>query len=88
MFTNLVCVKNLTFEPERVENSTAYCTKLETRIDGPFFVGSASYRRKISLKKWQKQLLDELNGLLAETLVSCGFKTHLAEAVSPLSFVI
>jgi hypothetical protein len=46
MFTNLGCVKNLTFEPERVENSTTYCTKLKTRIDGPFFVGSASYRHK------------------------------------------
>lgn len=46
IFASLGCVRNLTFEPERVENSTAYCTKLQTRVDGPFFVGSAAYRRK------------------------------------------
>ena len=43
IFSKLGCVKNLSFEAERSKNSTSYCTKLETRVDGPFFVfvGSA-----------------------------------------------
>lgn len=44
ILTSLGCVKNLTFEPERIDNSTTYCTKLETKVDGPCFVGTSSYR--------------------------------------------
>ena len=73
LFSELGCVKNLTFEAERLIDSTEYCTKIETRISGPWFVGLASYRRKnrvmtLSLRKWQKQLLGELQGPLGESL--------------------
>jgi len=73
LFSELACVRNLTFEPERSKDSTRYCSKVQTRIDGPWFVGTPRYRRNntpitISLRRWQEQLLNELNGPLAETL--------------------
>ena len=72
LFSELACVRNLTFEPERSKDSTRYCSKIQTRVDGPWFVGTPQYRRKntpisISLRKWQKQLLNELNSPLGET---------------------
>ena len=73
MFGALGCTKNLTFRPELSVDSTDYCTKIETRILGPWYVGSSSYRRKnsimtIRLRKWQQQLLNQLEGPLAELL--------------------
>ena len=73
MFRVLGCTKNLTFRPELSVDSTDYCTKTETRVSGPWYVGSSSYRRKnsimtIKLRKWQQQLLNELTGPLAESL--------------------
>lgn len=35
MFKSLGNVKNLTLSPERVYNSTSYCTKVESRVGGP-----------------------------------------------------
>lgn len=72
LFSELACVRNLTFEPERSKDSTRYCSKIETRVDGPWFVGTARYRRKntpisISFRKWQEQFLNELNSPLGET---------------------
>jgi hypothetical protein len=72
MFKSLGDLKNLTFSPERVYNSTTYCVKVESRVAGPWFVGTPQYRRKntpmsISLGKWQQQLLNELYSPLGET---------------------
>ena len=72
LFSELACVRNLTFEPERSKDSTKYCSKVQTRIDGPWFVGTPRYRRNntpitISLRKWQEQLLNELDSPLGET---------------------
>lgn len=49
MFEILGCTKNLTFRPELSVDSTNYCTKIETRIVDPWYVGSNSYRRKNSI---------------------------------------
>jgi len=73
MFGVLGCTKNLTFRPELYGDSTDYCTKTETRISGPWYVGLSSYRRKnsimtIRLRKWQQQLLNQLEAPLAESL--------------------
>jgi len=72
MFGVLGCTKNLTFRPELSVDSTEYCTKTDTRISGPWYVGLSSYRRKnsimtIRLRKWQQQLLNQLKGPLAKT---------------------
>lgn len=72
LFSELACVRNLTFEPERSKDSTRYCSKIQTRLDGPWFVGTPQYRRKntpinISLREWQEQFLNELNSPLGET---------------------
>ena len=72
LFSELGETSNLTFSPERVYNSTMYCVKEETRVEGPWFVGTPQYIRKntpmtISLRKWQEQLLNELNSPLGET---------------------
>jgi len=53
---------NLTVEPEVLSDSTAYCTKFETSVAGPWFVGLNSYKRKketmeLDLRIWQKQLI-------------------------------
>lgn len=65
IFSNLCEVSNLTFEPEILYDSTKYCTKDETRKAGPFYVGTDSYRQKmtpmqINLRQWQKELLSEI----------------------------
>ena len=65
LFEQVYETSNLTFEPERLYDSTNYCTKNETRKSGPFFVGTDSYRQKmepmkLNLKQWQKELLEEL----------------------------
>ena len=56
---------NLTLEPEILYDSTKYCTKDETRKAGPFYVGTDSYRQKmtpmtIKLRRWQTELLQEI----------------------------
>jgi hypothetical protein len=58
-------ITNLTFDQELTYDSTKYCTKDETRKAGPFFVGTDSYRQKmtpmqIQLNQWQKELLREI----------------------------
>ena len=65
IFSELGDVKNLTFEPEILYDSTKYCTKSETRISGPYFVGTDAYKTKsqpkeVTLRMWQKQLLKEI----------------------------
>ena len=72
LFSELACVQNLTFEPERSKDSTRYGSKIQTRVDGPWFVGTPQYKRKntpISMKyrKWQEQFLNELTSPLGET---------------------
>ena len=64
IFNEIYNIKNLTFEPERIYDSTKYCTKSLSRLEGPWFVGIDSYRAKnsrmvLNLRKWQKQLLNE-----------------------------
>lgn len=65
LFATKFDIINLTFEPEVCKDSSAYCTKLDSRIDGPWFVGVSSHRQmntkmNIELKEWQQQLLEEL----------------------------
>ena len=65
IFSELGDVRNLTLEPEILYDSTKYCTKSETRVDGPYFVGTDAYRSKyqpkeIKYRMWQKQLLEEI----------------------------
>lgn len=72
IFSQIYDVKNLTFEPERLYDSTNYCIKLHTRVGGPWYVGTDLYRTKnsimtIKLYKWQEQLLNELKSPLGET---------------------
>ena len=72
MFEKLSNTKNLTFSPERVYDSSSYCVKDETRVEGPWFVGTPKYRRKntpmkLTLRNWQNQLLNELISPLGET---------------------
>lgn len=62
IFSELGCVTNLTFDAERLLDSTEYCVKKTSRLDGPWFIGTDSYRMKnnfmaIELRKWQKILL-------------------------------
>lgn len=68
-FSELGSVKHLTFDIEKCYNSSRYCTKADTRIAGPWFTGIDSYRIKntpmsLSLHRWQKKLLNELNSEL------------------------
>lgn len=72
IFSQIGCVSNLTFSPERLNNSTAYCTKSLARLEGPWFIGIDSYRAKnsrmiLTFRKWQEQLLNELKSPLGET---------------------
>lgn len=72
MFQDLGSIKNLTFSHERIYDSTEYCTKDETCVEGPWFVGIDSYKQKknqmnITLRKWQEQLLNVMNSPLGET---------------------
>ena len=72
MFKSLGDLKHLTFSPERLYDSTSYCVKVESRVGGPWYVGTPQYRRKntpmsINLRKWQEQFLNELNSPLGET---------------------
>lgn len=57
-FSSLGCVKNLTIEPERCKDSTRYCSKTETRVDGPWFVGTPHYRRKNTPMKIKYQSIE------------------------------
>ena len=65
LFRELSDVSNLTFEPEVLYDSSKYCTKDETRVSGPWYVGTNSYKTKqqpkmLELRNWQEQLLAEL----------------------------
>lgn len=57
-------VKNLTFQQEIAYNeSEIYCTKRDTRIDGPWYVGNENeqtknYIRNMELRQWQKDFLN------------------------------
>lgn len=46
IFNQVYNTKNLTFEAERLYDSTEYCTKVDTRVEGPWFIGTDSYRTK------------------------------------------
>lgn len=74
IFSQIGCISNLRFSPERLNDSTAYCTKSLGRLEGHWFVGIDSYRAKnsrmvlnLNLRKWQKQLLNELRSPLGDT---------------------
>lgn len=58
-------IQHLTIQPEVLYDSTQYCVKSETRVDGPWYVGTDSYKQQnqpveIKLRKWQTQLLEEI----------------------------
>lgn len=68
LFQEIGDVKFLTFDPEIVYDSTKYCTKAETREEGPYYVGTNAYKTKqqpkeITLRMWQEQLLKEIEKL-------------------------
>ena len=65
MFGVLGCTKNLTFRPELSVDSTDYCTKAETRVSGPLYVGSSSYRRKNRAKKMASTALKRVKRSLS-----------------------
>ena len=61
-FSEIFDTTNLTLEPELSRDSSSYCEKSETRIAGPWYVGTTSYVNskqpmKIELKNWQSQLI-------------------------------
>lgn len=61
-------VKNLTLEPERLYDSSKYCSKSETRVEGPWFVGPQAYKfnnqkMELDLKPWMIQLMKEIRHL-------------------------
>ena len=65
LFSEIADVTNLTFEPEKLYDSTKYCTKLETRVEGPWYVGTDVYKTKhqsltLELKMWQETLMQEI----------------------------
>ena len=65
IFEKVFETTNSTLEPEILYDSTKYCTKDETRKAGPFYVGTDSYRQKmtpmtIKLRRWQTELLQEI----------------------------
>ena len=75
IFSQLGEIKNLTFAPERLYNSKAYCMKVDSRVEGPWFIGTDLYRTKnsimdIRLHNWQEQLLNELKSALGQTFRS------------------
>lgn len=45
IFGKIDGTKNLTFEPERLYDSSSYCTKLP-RINGPWYVGLKAYKEQ------------------------------------------
>jgi len=47
IFSQLGEIKNLTFAPERLYNSKAYCMKVDSRVEGPWFIGTDLYRTKL-----------------------------------------
>ena len=68
IFEKIFETTNLTLEPETLYDSTKYCTKNETRKAGPFYVGTDSYRQKmtpmtIKLRQWQTELLQEIKAI-------------------------
>lgn len=59
-------IMNLTVMPEESNDSSMYCTKNETRIAGPWYVGLSNYIQKnttmkLDLYLWQEQLLKMLS---------------------------
>ena len=57
------CIEQLTVSPEIVYDSTSYCTKSETRVDGPWYAGLESYTAQhsfgyLKMKDWQDDFLD------------------------------
>ena len=68
IFEKIFETTNLTLEPETLYDSTKYCKKNETKKAGPFYVGTDSYRQKITpmtikLRQWQTELLQEIADL-------------------------
>jgi len=57
---------NLTVDPEKSSDSSLYCTKSETQVKGPWYVGLSDYVQKnttmkLDLYLWQQQLLRMLS---------------------------
>lgn len=65
--TTFSFVQHLTVAPEKVYDSSAYCTKLDTRKAGPWFAGLESYtaqhiKSQLTMKIWQEQFLELVSG--------------------------
>jgi hypothetical protein len=73
LFSEIFSTTHLTLIPELSYDSSSYCEKQETRIKGPWYVGLAAYKNSkmgnsMTLKEWQKQLLDLMTGPLRSRL--------------------
>ena len=72
-FSDIFEITNLTLNPEIAYDSSSYCEKSETRINGPWYVGLHSYLQqkepmRMTLRKWQEQLLDLVQGPIQKRL--------------------
>lgn len=59
-------IVSLAVAPETSYDSTLYCTKSETRVRGPWFVGLSNYTQKsttmeLDLCLWQEQVIEMLS---------------------------
>ncbi len=93
-FSEIGSVSHLTFQPEvSVKNSVDYCTKVETRVAGPFYCGVESYkirhqRHVMALKRWQLQFLWLLLAGMrnySKNVRLFGFRIILVEVVNHIS---
>ena len=65
IFSQICETTQLTLEPEVLYDSTKYCTKSETRDQGPWYVGTESYKQEMTpmeleLRPWEKNLLKDI----------------------------
>lgn len=68
LFREVADVTQLTFAPEIAYDSTRYCTKAESRVEGPWFTGSNAYKQRntlmeLKMNDWQKTFHEELRKL-------------------------
>lgn len=73
LFGEVFNTKQLTIQPEISFNSSSYCEKSDTRVEGPWYAGLQSYIntkevKPMTLRDWQSQLLELMTGPLRSTL--------------------
>lgn len=73
LFDEEFYTKQLTLAPELSYDSSSYCEKSNTRLQGPWYAGLQSYKNtkvgmEIKLRLWQEQLLQLMTGPLRSSL--------------------